>query len=293
MILVWLLSVMPTPVRDPFRYLHHAPSPVAVAVDRPSAVVAWGALPSEDEADEGDTWHEEVPEYAQDQPSFFPDMPNIQPKARVTDIVETAVEPAMPPAEDAGNSVSVSEEGKVSPTTDASQPMAEDARDNTSILENATSVSGGATDTDVNLGNSATVSVAENAGSGVSRGGHAGKDASGHAENQGGGRSVLIDEEALWKAYAQALTRYFAQKRSYPAVARRLGQQGIVWIDIELMRSGEISDITLAKSSGYKSLDDAALELVRGSHDIPPFPEHTTAQKKKIRIPLEYALRRP
>ena len=42
-LLVWLWSYIPTPVRDPFRFLRHTPSPIIMEVDRPSVVVAWHA----------------------------------------------------------------------------------------------------------------------------------------------------------------------------------------------------------------------------------------------------------
>jgi TonB family protein len=49
----------------------------------------------------------------------------------------------------------------------------------------------------------------------------------------------------------------------YPGLAQRMGYQGTVTLQITIDPSGAVTDVQLQKSSGYKILDDAALEHTR------------------------------
>lgn len=52
-------------------------------------------------------------------------------------------------------------------------------------------------------------------------------------------------------------------KPPYPDLARKRGQEGTVNIHCNVDASGIVSDASIAKSSGYKLLDEAALKTVR------------------------------
>lgn len=56
---------------------------------------------------------------------------------------------------------------------------------------------------------------------------------------------------------------------AYPLSARRLGQQGLVLVRAYVNRSGRPEQVTLAKTSGVASLDEAALNAVRQWTFIP------------------------
>jgi len=49
----------------------------------------------------------------------------------------------------------------------------------------------------------------------------------------------------------------------YPGVARRMGWQGTVFLDVKVRADGTVSAITIAHSSGHPVLDRAALRAVR------------------------------
>lgn len=49
----------------------------------------------------------------------------------------------------------------------------------------------------------------------------------------------------------------------YPAVSRRLGEQGQVKLKVELDETGRITSVRVAESSGYKRLDEAGLAAVK------------------------------
>jgi protein TonB len=46
-------------------------------------------------------------------------------------------------------------------------------------------------------------------------------------------------------------------------VARRRGHQGTVFLEVLVDRSGGVRDLRVLKSSGYATLDDAALSSVK------------------------------
>ena len=49
----------------------------------------------------------------------------------------------------------------------------------------------------------------------------------------------------------------------YPMLARRMGHQGEVLLDVHVERDGRVSEITLKQSSGSDLLDRTAIETVR------------------------------
>ncbi|MCU0764116.1 MAG: energy transducer TonB [Hydrogenophaga sp.] len=55
----------------------------------------------------------------------------------------------------------------------------------------------------------------------------------------------------------------------YPAVSRRLGEQGRVLFDVYILPDGTVGEIKLKRSSGFARLDEAALEAVRQWRYVP------------------------
>jgi protein TonB len=55
----------------------------------------------------------------------------------------------------------------------------------------------------------------------------------------------------------------------YPALSRRLGEEGQVLLEVYILPNGSVGDIKLKQSSGFSRLDNAALEAVRKWQFIP------------------------
>jgi protein TonB len=51
----------------------------------------------------------------------------------------------------------------------------------------------------------------------------------------------------------------------YPRLARVRGWQGTVDVEIAIGADGKVADASVARSSGYAALDDAALDVARRS----------------------------
>ncbi|MBU0784989.1 MAG: energy transducer TonB [Gammaproteobacteria bacterium] len=55
----------------------------------------------------------------------------------------------------------------------------------------------------------------------------------------------------------------------YPALSRRLGEQGRVMLDVYILPDGSVGEIKLNKSSGFPRLDNAALQAVKAWKYVP------------------------
>jgi len=61
---------------------------------------------------------------------------------------------------------------------------------------------------------------------------------------------------------------------NFPGEARRKQLYGDLLLDVALYSNGTIAEITVRRSSGYKILDDAAINIVRIAAPYPQFPEN-------------------
>ena len=79
------------------------------------------------------------------------------------------------------------------------------------------------------------------------------------------------------------------QQPRYPAQARRRNQQGVVLLEVRLDAHGKQRAITLLRSSGFSSLDSAALEAVAGWYFHPEII-NGKGVPSRVEIPIEFAL---
>lgn len=75
----------------------------------------------------------------------------------------------------------------------------------------------------------------------------------------------------------------------YPAMARKRRQQGEVLLLIRVNAAGQPESVTLKKSSGFESLDIAAMDAVKHWEFIPA-REHGVAVASTIEVPIRFAL---
>ncbi len=77
---------------------------------------------------------------------------------------------------------------------------------------------------------------------------------------------------------------------AYPLAARRMGLQGRVLLNVEVLASGICGHIRIEKSSGYAMLDNAALETVKTWRFLPARQAGTSVDKWFM-IPVQFSLR--
>jgi len=100
--------------------------------------------------------------------------------------------------------------------------------------------------------------------------------------------STLSEEDKL-KAdeYLLELRRLIDRNKSYPKVARRLKQHGIVVISIKINKEGIFEDISLNQKSTSSILDRAALRLVQSINRFKPLPKQY-ASLTEFKVPIKY-----
>lgn len=76
---------------------------------------------------------------------------------------------------------------------------------------------------------------------------------------------------------------------SYPASARRRGQEGRVILRVVVLPDGDAGEVVLEKSSGVESLDQAALETVRRWR-FSPARRNGRPVSATVQIPIRFAL---
>ena len=92
--------------------------------------------------------------------------------------------------------------------------------------------------------------------------------------------------ELLQASLGKRLSEYF----HYPRLARKNGWQGQVKLSLRIEGSGRLSNIQLRRSSGYPSLDNAALNSLQKAAYLPDAKSWLQGMHYDIVVPVEYHL---
>lgn len=89
-----------------------------------------------------------------------------------------------------------------------------------------------------------------------------------------------------WK---QALHAHLEREKRYPRKAKRLRKQGMPVIRFTMDRAGNVINVILVKSSGTKSLDKEAIDLVYRAQPLILPPDSISGDKIKITLPINFS----
>jgi TonB family protein len=89
---------------------------------------------------------------------------------------------------------------------------------------------------------------------------------------------------------SQEIHRLLAARFTYPPLALRQGYQGQVLVAVSIEANGKIASATLARSSGYRILDLAAVESVLAIHRVPQLQQWLRGRSISINVPVDYRL---
>lgn len=90
--------------------------------------------------------------------------------------------------------------------------------------------------------------------------------------------------------YSKLVQKKILNNFAYPAQAKAAGFQGTVKLAIKLSPQGELLDIKLKDSSGYRLLDDDAFNAAQKASPYPPFPSTIKEKELWMDIPIVYQL---
>jgi len=89
--------------------------------------------------------------------------------------------------------------------------------------------------------------------------------------------------------WQQALAAWLAAHKTYPDQARRRGQEGTVALRFTVERSGRVTEVALARSSGLAVLDTAAEALLRAA-TLPSFTGAMAQDRVTVTMQIRYML---
>jgi periplasmic protein TonB len=79
-------------------------------------------------------------------------------------------------------------------------------------------------------------------------------------------------------------------KPPYPIAARRLGQQGVVMLEVVVRPDGQAGAVRVRKSSGHPMLDDSAVETVRARWRFIPAKRNGEPIEATVTFPIRFQL---
>ena len=80
-------------------------------------------------------------------------------------------------------------------------------------------------------------------------------------------------------------------KPPYPALSRRLGEEGVVRLNVLVNSDGSVARLELAKSSGFARLDQSAMETVQSSWKFEPARQDGSPVAAWVIVPIQFTLR--
>jgi periplasmic protein TonB len=96
---------------------------------------------------------------------------------------------------------------------------------------------------------------------------------------------------AVESKYLEELRNAIMQHRQYPGVARRKHKEGTATIAFIILGDGRIRDSRIETSSGFHSLDRAALRAVTELGRFDPIPEALHREQWQLTVSLQFKLR--
>lgn len=92
------------------------------------------------------------------------------------------------------------------------------------------------------------------------------------------------------RSYASTIQQRILKNLKYPPAAKESGFQGTAKLGLHLAYTGDLLDAVIKSSSGYKVLDDSALEAARGISTYPALPSDEDPRDIWIEVPIVYRL---
>lgn len=90
-------------------------------------------------------------------------------------------------------------------------------------------------------------------------------------------------------SYLSLIRSQIEQHKYYPHFSRKQDHEGTVFIKLDIAKDGSVVQATLLSSSGYNTLDEAALDAVRQSSPFPA-PSDYGLGELSLDIPVCYML---
>jgi periplasmic protein TonB len=81
------------------------------------------------------------------------------------------------------------------------------------------------------------------------------------------------------------------RNKRYPEAARANRDHGVVTISFSIDREGHLIDGEIEQSSGYSTLDQEALAILRRAQPFPPVPADVSGPRVRLTVPIRFDIR--
>lgn len=98
------------------------------------------------------------------------------------------------------------------------------------------------------------------------------------------------DIDTARNQYGAELASALARYKQYPKIAQMRGYQGDVLVDVQIDNSGNVTSSKIHQSSGFESLDNQALEMVKKASPLPPPPNLLRGRSFNVLVPVSFHL---
>jgi protein TonB len=96
---------------------------------------------------------------------------------------------------------------------------------------------------------------------------------------------------AVLASYRQMVAAHLQRFKQYPPAAKAAGQQGTARVSFTLSRSGGVTSVSLAGSSGHAALDAETVAMVRRAQPFPAFPADVKQPSMPFSAPVAFYIR--
>ncbi len=106
-------------------------------------------------------------------------------------------------------------------------------------------------------------------------------------------KKVVISDaklKSIQNEYLQKVKEHIEKYKKYPKRAKRLKQEGKVFISFTIAKNGKIQDIQLVGKCPYKRLNKAALNILETIAQFEPIPKELNKSSWQLNVPIVYSI---
>ena len=92
--------------------------------------------------------------------------------------------------------------------------------------------------------------------------------------------------------YIARLSARFNRFKYYPVKSLRALEEGITVLALVLNREGKVLSVSIVNSSGFETLDQAALKIVKNAEPMPRFDRRMKMTELRVNIPITFDIAR-
>ena len=98
--------------------------------------------------------------------------------------------------------------------------------------------------------------------------------------------------KAIENKYFQKIQELIEENKKYPKIAKRLNQSGEIYLNFTIYKNGQIANIKIIKSSNFRRLNKAAIEIMSEIEKFDPIPDELNKDIWNITVPIVYKINR-